>query len=58
MALVVLIGLMKGMEQNGSITQEGQYCSIYPEKSVEIVSHIRTPNQPIPTHLYLLMCVI
>jgi hypothetical protein len=28
---------MKGMEQNGSITQEDQYCSMNPEKSVEIV---------------------
>jgi len=49
---------MKGMEQNGSITQEDQYCYVNPEKFVEIVSHVPTPNQPTPTYLHLLTCVI
>jgi len=47
---------MRGMEQNG--TQDNQYCNMNLEISVEIVSHIRTPNQPTPTYLHLLMCVI
>jgi len=49
---------MKGMEQNGSITQDHQYCKMNPEKSAEIVNRTWTPKQPTPTYLYLLRCVI